>query len=290
MSETRRILIQLDADPQCSTFDSVVAVDAGAEVLLRHSAVTPEQVPGLVHGAMFTRSPRKLASTAIFIGGSDADAADALFQAARETFFGPVRVSLTMDASGCNTTSAAAVHLALKHLDEETSPVRALVLGSTGAVGRRIAQLLHQEGHTVICHSRRREKAQQLISGLNPDGEDPSRWQASDLQGPELVELAKTCPLVFAAGAAGICFFDNDMSAQLQESSGIVVDLNAVPPAGISGVAPDADDPLGRRHAMGALTVGNLKMALHKAVIRECFAANDREFELQQIYQLVKTL
>ena len=37
-----KILIQLDCDPQPSTFDAIVAVDAGADVLLRHGGVTAE--------------------------------------------------------------------------------------------------------------------------------------------------------------------------------------------------------------------------------------------------------
>ncbi|MFM7043503.1 MAG: methylene-tetrahydromethanopterin dehydrogenase N-terminal domain-containing protein, partial [Planctomycetaceae bacterium] len=68
---TRRILIQLDCDPQPSTFDAVVAVDAGAEVLLRHGGVTAEQAVSLVHGAIFTRGVDALSNTAIFLGGGD---------------------------------------------------------------------------------------------------------------------------------------------------------------------------------------------------------------------------
>ena len=71
----KHILIQLDCDPQPSTFDAVVAIDAGADVLLRHGGVTPETVEPLVHGAMFTRGGVDLKATAIFIGGSDAAAA-----------------------------------------------------------------------------------------------------------------------------------------------------------------------------------------------------------------------
>ncbi|NBX29383.1 bifunctional NADP-dependent methylenetetrahydromethanopterin dehydrogenase/methylenetetrahydrofolate dehydrogenase, partial [bacterium] len=90
----KRILIQLDCDPQPSTFDAVVAVDAGADVLLRHGGVTPENVVPLVHGAMFTRGGADLASTAIFVGGSDVAMAEAVAARVRETFFGPVRVGV----------------------------------------------------------------------------------------------------------------------------------------------------------------------------------------------------
>jgi hypothetical protein len=58
---TRKILIQLDCDPQPSTFDSIVAIDAEVDVLLRHGNVTPDAVVSLVHGAMFTRGGPELA-------------------------------------------------------------------------------------------------------------------------------------------------------------------------------------------------------------------------------------
>ena len=50
----KKILLQLDVDPQPCSFDAIVAVDAGADVLLRHGNVSPENVVSLVHGAMFT--------------------------------------------------------------------------------------------------------------------------------------------------------------------------------------------------------------------------------------------
>ncbi|MFM8434821.1 MAG: methylene-tetrahydromethanopterin dehydrogenase N-terminal domain-containing protein, partial [Planctomycetia bacterium] len=103
----RRILIQLDCDPQPSTFDAVVAVGAGAEVLLRHGGVTPDAAVPLVHGAMFTRGGADLAATAIFVGGSDVAAAEAVFDRIRTTFFGPVRVSVMLDPAGANTTASA---------------------------------------------------------------------------------------------------------------------------------------------------------------------------------------
>jgi hypothetical protein len=66
----KKVLIQLDCDPQPSTFDAIVAVDAGADVLLRHGGATVENVVSLVHGGMFTRGGADLASTAIFIGAA----------------------------------------------------------------------------------------------------------------------------------------------------------------------------------------------------------------------------
>ena len=112
---TQRILIQLDSDPQPSSFDSIVAVDAGVEHLLPYGGVQVTSVVPLVHGAMFTRGGDQLCSTAIFIGGSDVDVAERILEACDDAFFGPVRVSLMLDASGCNTTASAAVVTASRH-------------------------------------------------------------------------------------------------------------------------------------------------------------------------------
>ena len=57
---TERILLQLDGDPQPSSFDSIVAIDAGVEHLLRYGSVQATSVDSLVHGAMFTRGGESL--------------------------------------------------------------------------------------------------------------------------------------------------------------------------------------------------------------------------------------
>src|SRR4051812_26370900 len=139
-----KILLCLDTDPQPSVFDGVVAVDAGVEHLFRHAGITPDGVRDLVYGTIFTRGPADLKNTAIFIGGSDVDAGEHVLAAVRAVFFGPMRVSLMLDSSGANTTAAAAVLIAGKHvpLGEST----ATVLGATGPVGRRVVQLLARAG------------------------------------------------------------------------------------------------------------------------------------------------
>ena len=144
--EKRKILIQLDSDAQPSVFDRVVAVDAGADEVFAYGGVKPEQVQGLVHGAIFTRGAKDLKSTAIFVGGSDVAAGERLLQEARKHMipqFG-LCVSILLDANGANTTAAAAVRAAGRHLDLKNAP--ALVLGGTGPVGQRVAPLAGQGG------------------------------------------------------------------------------------------------------------------------------------------------
>ncbi|HZU34607.1 MAG TPA: NAD(P)-dependent methylenetetrahydromethanopterin dehydrogenase, partial [Gemmataceae bacterium] len=140
--EKLKILVQLDTDTQPSVFDRVVAVDAGAEHVFSYGGVKPEQVRDLVHGAIFTRGPKDLKRTALFIGGSDVAAGEKLLAEARRHMvpqFG-LRVSVLLDSNGSNTTAAAAVHVVARHV--ELAATKALILGGTGPVGQRIARLL----------------------------------------------------------------------------------------------------------------------------------------------------
>ena len=68
----KKILIQLDTDEQPSTFDAIVAHDADVDVLLSHGNVTPKDAKGLVQSAVFTRGPKDLVNTAVWVGGSRA--------------------------------------------------------------------------------------------------------------------------------------------------------------------------------------------------------------------------
>src|SRR5687767_15768357 len=111
MSDKKKILVHLDTDPQPSVFDRVVAVDSGVDYLFTHHAVKPDQVPALVHGAIFTRGPKDLHRTAVFVGGSDVAAGEAVLAAVRASLipqFG-MSVSVMLDSNGSNTTAAAAV-------------------------------------------------------------------------------------------------------------------------------------------------------------------------------------
>src|SRR4051794_41235116 len=133
-SDKPTILVQLDTDPQPSVFDAVVAVDAGVEPLLRHGQVRPESVRDLVYGALFTRGPADLHRTALFVGGSDVAAGEAVLAAIERTFFAGFRVSVLLDANGCNTTAAAAALAAVKGVEAQGGTIQGTpnaVLGGT---------------------------------------------------------------------------------------------------------------------------------------------------------------
>ncbi|MBY0458062.1 MAG: bifunctional NADP-dependent methylenetetrahydromethanopterin dehydrogenase/methylenetetrahydrofolate dehydrogenase, partial [Gemmataceae bacterium] len=113
------ILVQLDTDPLPSVFDRVVAVDAGAQHVFSYGGVTPQNVVPLVHGCIFTRGGKDLARTAVFVGGSDVSAGEAVLAEVKKQLlpqFG-LTVSVMLDCNGANTTAAAAVRAAGRHLD-----------------------------------------------------------------------------------------------------------------------------------------------------------------------------
>src|SRR6187397_2170722 len=101
----RKLLLQLDTSPNPSVFDRVVAYDGGADEIMSCSHVTEDTVRDLVHGTIFTRGPKDLHNTAIFIGGTDMAAGERLLTAVQAAFFGPLHVSVMLDSNGSNTTA-----------------------------------------------------------------------------------------------------------------------------------------------------------------------------------------
>src|SRR5437868_1377985 len=164
--DKKKILIQLDSDPQASVFDRVVAVDAGADEIFSYAGVKIDQVRDLVHGAIFTRGAKNLKSTAIFVGGSDVALGEKILKEAVQAMlpqFG-LRVSVLLDANGANTTAAAAVRAASRHI--ELKSTKAVVLGGTGPVGQRVARLLARQGAEVRVCSRQRARAALVVEAI----------------------------------------------------------------------------------------------------------------------------
>lgn len=279
----RRILIQLDTDALPSTFDRVVAVDADVEQLFSYGAVTPENVVPLVHGAIFTRGPSDLKNTAIFIGGSDVEAAEKVLTQVRQTFFGPMRVSVMIDANGSETTAAAAVRSAAKHVSFKGAD--ALVLGGTGPVGRRTAQLLAAEGARVRIASRTLARAEAVAAAVRSkvDGANVTPCECSD---DGLAAAVDGVSMLFACGAAKVQFLTAD-EWQSIGSLKVAVDVNAVPPLGLEGIAvTDKAELHNNIPCYGALGVGGLKMKIHKAAVRRLFLDNAQVLDTAAIYAL----
>jgi hypothetical protein len=289
MNSTKpKILIQLDTDPQPSVFDSVVAVDAGAEHLFRHGGVTPANVRDLVYGALFTRGPTDLHGTALFIGGSNVAASEAVLETVKTTFFGPFRVSVLFDANGANTTAAAAVLAALQGCGGALEGTTAAVLAATGPVGQRAARLLARLGVRVAVGSRSLDRAGEVAETLRQatGGEiHPFTTGSGDWTGVLQGRLVIIC-----AGAAGVLLLPAAVWKGLPDLR-VLIDLNAVPPLGIEGIeAADKNVERGHVRAWGALGIGGIKMKIHKKALQELFTSNDKLFDAEEVLDLGRAL
>ncbi len=277
----RKILIQLDADAQPSVFDRVVAVDAGADEVFAYGGVTLDQVESLVHGAMFTRGVDDLKHTAIFIGGSDVGVGESILEKVTSTFFGPLSVSVMLDVNGANTTAAAAVRVASKHVN--LAQTRALVLGGTGPVGRRVARLLARQGANVQLASRSMDRAAAAADDVNQAVGDQ---RVTPVTGAPLAGVA----LVIAAGAARVQLL-SQQARQRATDLQVAIDLNAVPPAGIGGIeATDKAESRDGQTVYGAIGVGGFKMKIHRAALQSLFDTSDRVLDAEAIYGLAQAL
>ncbi len=284
-----KILIQLDTDSKASVFDAVVAIDSGVEQLLQYSGIRPEDVRGLVHGAMYTRGPSDLKNTAIFIGGSNVTEGEAIAAIARDTLFDPFRVSIMLDSNGANSTAAAAVLSASKHISLENST--SLVLAATGAVGQRVCRILANAQSHVTVASRSLERSRECIDRLVASGVSASRLTAACSTDLATLKCALAeSQLVFGCGAAGARLLD---AAQLQSATElrVVIDLNAVPPMGIEGIElTDKGVQRGNRFDYGALGVGGLKMKIHKACVAALFESNERFLDCEEMLTIGKEI
>lgn len=288
--DKRKILIQLDGDPLPSVFDRVVAIDAGADEVFSYGGVKPEQVRDVVHGAIFTRGPKDLKSTALFIGGSDVAAGERLLHEARRHMipqFG-LRVSVLLDANGANTTAAAAVKVAVGHLNP--AEMKALVLGGTGPVGQRVGLLLANLGADVRVGSRQQNRARSVCDTLRERVNGARVSPAATSTDPELRAALEGRNLVVAAGAAGVVLLPRSVRSACKDLR-VAVDLNAVPPLGIEGV--EVTDKGAERDGVigyGAVGVGGTKMKIHKAAIARLFENNDQVLDAVEVYELAKAL
>jgi methylenetetrahydrofolate/methylenetetrahydromethanopterin dehydrogenase (NADP+) len=288
VSPMRKLLLQLDSSRLSSVFDQIVAYDAGADVVMSYSGVTEGDVRDLIHGCIFTRGPKDLHNTAVWIGGNNMSAGEQLLAMAQDALFSPFSVSIMLDSNGSNTTAVAAV-VKIEETLGDLSGKKVVILAGTGPVGQRAAGLLARDGANVTITSRKPEqgeKARQFISArFNVQVEaitlnDPSQLPAA-LEGAEVL---------LNSGPAGVQMVPKSVWTAAKTLK-IAVDLNAVPPLGIEGV--EVDDAGVKRNGIvvyGAFGVGNFKTKLHKACVARLFTRNDLVLDAEAIAEIAREL
>src|SRR5438552_6500645 len=99
----RKLLLQLDSSRLPSAFDQVVAYDAGADVVMSYGGVTEPDVRDLIHGCLFTRGPKDLHNTAVWIGGTNMAAGEEALAPGVDSMFSAFQVSVMLYSDGTNT-------------------------------------------------------------------------------------------------------------------------------------------------------------------------------------------
>jgi hypothetical protein len=284
----KKLLLQLDSSRLPSVFDQVVAYDAGADAIMSYGGVVETDVRDLVHGCIFTRSPKDLKNTAIWVGGNNMPAGEGLFAMAIDAMFKPLTCSIMLDSNGSNTTAVAAV-VKIEEVLGDVKGKRAVLLAGTGPVGQRAAGLLARDGARVLITSRKPEqgeKARQFISArFNVQVE------ATTLTDPAaLTEVCKDAEILLNSGPAGVQMVPK-AAWEKHPTLRVAVDLNAAPPLGIEGIdVSDAGKDRGGISCFGAFGIGNFKTELHKACVARLFTRTDLTLDAEAIADVAREL
>jgi len=284
----RKLLLQLDSSRLPSVFDQVVAYDAGADQIMSYGGVNEPDVRDLILGCLFTRGPKDLHNTAVWIGGSNMAAGEQLLAVAVDAMFAPFKVSVMLDSNGSNTTAVAAV-VKVEQVVGDVKGKKVVILGGTGPVGQRAAGLLAKAGARVTITSRKPEQGERSRQFVN------ARFavqveSAAVAEPAQLPRVLDGVDILLNAGAAGIQMVSKAGWTAVKTLK-IAVDLNAVPPLGIEGVeVNDAGVVKSGVTVFGAFGIGNFKTKLHKACIARLFERNDLVLDAETIADVAREL
>lgn len=264
-----------------SPFDVNMAYEAAYDGVITYANVTLEDIPALTQDTIFSRGPKGVKRTGIFIGGREFGLAMDMLDAARKAMVPPFEVSVFADPSGAITTAAALIacveHWVGRQGAGDLRGKTVHVFGGTGPVGICAGLLADACGAEVHLVSHMgtgfaKQKADEYNARYG------SRLRPADCstEAATLALLAES-DVVLGAAKAGVRVLS---AAQLSAAPRLLVaaDVNAVPPTGIEGV--DVND-LGKvleftpRKAVGigALAVGDIKYKVHTELFRMMYEA-----------------
>jgi len=288
----KKILAYLSPEKYASLFDIVVGHDAGADVIVPYCNIAPEDVRDMVHSCIFTRHPKDLSNTAIFIGGHNVNLGEEMLEKAIETFnelpdF--FRVSVAVDPDGAYTTACACAVKVKKAMDNNLKGKKAVILAGTGPVGQRVAVLLAKEGCKITLTSRKLERAEETCNLIKEKyGVEVKPMEVRDDDSTETAVSDKD--IVIATGPEGIQVLSKSIWSKFPQIR-ILADVNAVPPAGIEGVGIQDDcKDLEGKVAIGALAIGDLKMKCHHKLVERLFEDNKTIFDLEKVYGITEEM
>ncbi len=270
----RSVLHMFDPMQNNSPFDINMAVDCDFDLLIPYSNVKLDSMHRLTQDVIFSRGPKGVKRTGIFLGGRDIGLAVDMLNASKQAMVPPFEVSVFADPSGAFTTAAALVACVEKELkakhNKELKDCKALVFGGTGPVGIATGVIASLAGaETILVDHISADTASSLAAEYN-------RRFASELTGTaatydeDKIALLADIDLVFCTAKAGIQILSTEVLGHAKQLK-VVGDVNAVPPAGIAGVQMnDFGVPLpGTENtvSIGPLAVGNIKYKVQHALL-----------------------
>jgi methylene-tetrahydromethanopterin dehydrogenase len=265
--ERKHLLYMFTTDDYASPFDINMAYDVGFDIVIPYTHVTPQTGGLLTQDIIFSRGIEGTKFSSIFIGGSDLNLAEDIWKAVEKNMFPPFQVSIMIDPKGAYSTASALVAKVEKSLEVRNMGSlmgkNVAILGGTGPVGRISAVLCAKNGcHTKIVEtdpSRSPEFAETVAKtlkeryGVSVTGD--YAWTPE-----KKLDILKEAHLIFSTAKAGIQVLSKSILEKLPRGK-IVADVNAVPPSGIEGLAPNQDlvEIVPGILGIGALVIGDLK-------------------------------
>lgn len=282
--EKQYLLHMITSEKNLSAFDVNMAFDAGWTGV-PYLGVELDEVATIVQDTIFSRGPKGLKRTGIFIGGRDMHLAMDMFNAAKEAMVTPFEISVFTDPSGAFTTAAAMVATVAHQLKiknkEELKGQRILVIGGTGPVGASAAVLAAKLGAEVTVLGRAIDKANNVAELCNTrygTVVEGVKGDASD----HIDELLVEADVIFATAKAGIQVLDEKQISSATKLK-VAADLNAVPPAGIAGIdLHDNGTPINTSNSgavgIGPLAIGNIKYQTQQELLVQMYRADDPQY------------
>ncbi len=261
------ILHMFTPSKNVSPFDVNMAYDAGYQAVIPYTDMSLDQVSAYTQDAIFSRGPTGVRRTGIFLGGRDIGVAYDMMDIARKAMVPHFEVSVFSDPSGAFTTAAAMVaaveHQLHTQFGEGLEGREVVLLGGTGPVGSAAAVLASGAGARVRVAShvglaRARIAAETINARYN------STTEAADMSEVNAINaLLASAEVLLGTAKAGVQVASAAQLLGCQRLK-VAADLNAVPPAGIAGIAlSDLGAPLASGSpssvGIGALAVGNIK-------------------------------
>lgn len=269
------------ATKHVSPFDINMAYEARYDAVIPYSDVTLEETAALTRDTIFSRGPKGVRRTAIFIGGRDFGLAVDMLEAARAAMVPPFEVSVLTDPSGAITTAAAVVacveRWSVRGGHGSLTGKALYVFGGTGPVGICAGML------AARCGALTRLVSHQGLGNAQKVADEYNHRFGTSLQGVDgstpkaVAAIVERAEIVINAARAGVCVLNADTLACARELV-VAADVNAVPPAGIEGIglhdfgAPLAAVP--RAVGIGALAIGDVKYKVHTRLLQMMYDAD----------------